>query len=137
MKEVIYTDNAPEPVGPYSQAIRANGFIFCSGQVALLPKKETPPLPGTSSREVMRTSVEDQARQALINLKAVLEAGGSSLEKVVKTSIFLTDMGHFGAVNKVYAEFFPEDHSPPARATVAVRQLPKDALVEIEAVAVA
>lgn len=136
MKEVIYTDNAPEPVGPYSQAIRANGFLFLSGQVALLPKKVTPPLPGTSSREAMRSSLEDQTRQVLENLKAVLEAAGSSPAKVVKTTIYLTDMGNFGIVNKIYAEYFPEDQSPPARATVEVSRLPKGAAVEIEAVAV-
>ncbi|HSR68571.1 MAG TPA: RidA family protein [Acidobacteriota bacterium] len=134
MKEVVYTDRAPDPVGPYSQAIRANGFIFISGQIPLLPKKDAPPLEGGSG-EVRRVGIQDQARQVLENLKAILEAAGSSLDKVVKTSIFLSDMDNFGAVNQVYAEYFPPDQNPPARATVEVSRLPKDVDVEIELVA--
>ncbi|HSR54349.1 MAG TPA: RidA family protein [Acidobacteriota bacterium] len=135
MKEVIYTDRAPDPVGPYSQAIRANGFIFISGQIPLLPKKDAPELEGSSSREVRQVGIQDQARQALENLKAILEAAGSSLDKVVKTSIFLSDMNNFGAVNEVYAEYFPPENDPPARATVEVSRLPKDVDVEIELIA--
>lgn len=132
MKEAICTEHAPDPVGPYSQAIRANGFIFVSGQVPLLPSKQVPPLEG--SREVMRVSIEDQTRQVLENVKAILEAGGSSMKKVVKTTILLTDMTHFATVNRIYAAYF-DGETPPARATFAVTALPKGADVEIEAVA--
>ena len=122
-KTIISTENAPEAIGPYSQAIRANGFIFAAGQTGLDP----------ATMELVAGGVEAQARQVLTNLKHVLEAAGTSLDRVVKTTVFLTDMANFAAMNAVYMEFFPEN--PPARSTVAVAGLPKGGLVEIEAVA--
>jgi 2-iminobutanoate/2-iminopropanoate deaminase len=121
--EPIQTDGAPAAIGPYVQAVACDGFLFCSGQIALDPK----------SGEMIGDTAAAQARQVLGNLRAVLEAGGSGLDHVVKTTIFLADMADFAAVNEVYAEAFA-DHRP-ARATVAVAGLPKDALVEIEAIA--
>ena len=122
-KTIISTENAPEAIGPYSQAIRANGFIFAAGQTGLDP----------ATMELVAGGVEAQARQVLTNLKHVLEAAGTSLDRVVKTTVFLTDMANFAAMNAVYKEFFPAN--PPARSTVAVAGLPKGGLVEIEAVA--
>jgi 2-iminobutanoate/2-iminopropanoate deaminase len=125
MIEPVTTRKAPEAIGPYSQALVAQGLVFCSGQVALDPEK---------GGALVGTDVAAQTRRVLQNLAAVLEASGSSLKKVVKTTVFLTDMGHFAAMNQVYAECFG-DHKP-ARATVAVVALPKGALVEIDAIAV-
>ncbi|MGK5086091.1 RidA family protein [Bdellovibrionota bacterium FG-2] len=125
VKQAILTPNAPKPIGPYSQAIRAGGLLFCSGQIPLDPK--TGDLVGAEN-------VEAQARQVLANLQAVLEAGGSSLGTVVKTTIFLKSMGDFPKVNAIYEEYFKTP--APARSTVEVARLPKDVLVEIEAVAV-
>ena len=126
----VSTPNAPEAIGPYSQAVQAsagpNGWIFCSGQVALEP--------GKSGALVGAGDVAAQTRRALQNLAAVLEAAGSSLARVVKTTVYLTDMAHFAAMNQVYAELFGANR--PARATVAVAGLPRGALVEIDAVAV-
>ena len=122
-KKVISTDSAPQAIGPYSQAIAADGFLYCSGQVAL----------DASSGEMVGDSVTDQTRRALENLKAIVNAGGSSMERVVKVTAYLTDMGDFQAFNEVYAEFF--DESKPARATVEVSGLPKGALVEVDCVA--
>lgn len=124
MIETIYTSEAPEPIGPYSQAKRAAGFVFTAGQIALGPD-------GT----IVGADAAAQAHQAIANLRAVLTAGGASLETVVKTTIFLKDMNDFAAVNGVYAEYF--GGSVPARSTVEAARLPKDALVEIEAIAVA
>jgi len=126
--EFVTTAQAPEAIGPYSQAVVANGFVFCSGQVALEPG------PGRSSSPLVGVDVAAQTRRALLNLAAVLESAGSSLAKVVKTTVFLTDMQHFAAMNQVYAELFGAHK--PARATVAVAALPRGALVEIEAIAV-
>ncbi|HEV3473533.1 MAG TPA: RidA family protein [Actinomycetota bacterium] len=123
VKEVISTEKAPSAVGAYSQAIAANGLLFCSGQVALHP----------ASGEFVGGTVGEQARVCMNNLTAVLEAAGSSLDKVVKVTIFLTDIDDFADVNETYATFFDAD--PPARATVAVAGLPKGANVEIECVA--
>jgi len=123
--EPVATAAAPEAIGPYSQAIVAGGLVFCSGQVALEP--------GAGGKLVGR-DVAEQTKQVLANLAAVLAAAGSSLQKVVKTTVWLTDMAHFAAMNQVYAERFGAHR--PARATVAVVALPKGALVEIEAVAV-
>jgi 2-iminobutanoate/2-iminopropanoate deaminase len=127
--ESVSTPQAPEAIGPYSQAMKAsagpNGWIFCSGQVALDPGK-----PGT----LVGTEVGEQTRRALQNLAAVLEASGSGLQRVVKTTVFLTDMAHFAAMNAVYAELFGTHR--PARSTVAVAGLPRGALVEIDAIAV-
>jgi len=120
---VVHTDSAPKAIGPYSQAIVANGFVFCSGQVALDP----------ATGALDPGYIDGQTRQALANLKAVLEAAGSSLSRVVKTTVYLTNMNDFAAMNAVYAEVFA-GHAP-ARATVEVSRLPKDALVEVDAVA--
>lgn len=124
-KQVISTPNAPKAIGPYSQAIRTGNFIFSAGQLGLDP----------STMELVAGGVEAQTRQVLTNLKNVLEAAGSSLSHVVKTTVFLTDMANFAAMNAVYAEYFPEN--PPARSTVAVAGLPKGGLVEIEVIALA
>ena len=121
--ETISTPDAPAAIGPYSQAVRAHGVLYCSGQVALDP----------GSGELVGSTAPEQAEQVLKNLRAVLEAGGASMETVWKTTIYLADMGDFAAVNEVYARHFGEHR--PARATVAVRTLPKNALVEIDAVA--
>jgi 2-iminobutanoate/2-iminopropanoate deaminase len=122
--EVVSTAAAPAAIGPYSQAIRANGMLFCSGQVALDP----------TTKQVVAGGVEPQTRQVLKNLEAVLVAGGASFAHVVKTTIFLADMDDFQAVNAIYAECFTSH--PPARATVQVSRLPLDVRVEIDAIAV-
>ena len=121
--EIIATTNAPQAIGPYSQAICSGNLIFTSGQIAL-----------QSDGSFLEGDVTVQARQVLLNLSAVLEAGGSKLSNVIKTTIFLADMEDFQKVNSVYGEFFNEHK--PARSTVAVKALPRNALVEIEAIAV-
>ena len=123
--DIISTDRAPKALGPYSQAIRANGFVFCSGQIPIDP----------AAGAVVATTVEDQTRQAITNLRQVLEAAGSGLGKVVKTTVFISDMNDFAAVNGVYAELFGD--TKPARSCVQVARLPKDVKIEIEAIAVA
>ena len=123
--DIIFTDQAPQALGPYSQAIRANGFIFCSGQIPIDP----------AAGAVVATTAADQARQAITNLRQVLEAAGSGLGKVVKTTVFLGDMSDFAAVNAVYAELFGD--TKPARSCVQAARLPKDVKIEIEAIAVA
>lgn len=123
-KQIVHTDAAPAAVGPYSQAVRVGDLLFTAGQIPLLPD-------GT----LLDGDVQAQTRQVLTNLRAVLTAGGSSLEQVVKCTCFLADMNHFGAMNEVYAEFFVE--RPPARSAVQVARLPKDVLIEIEAIALA
>lgn len=123
-KRIVQTDAAPAAVGPYSQAVRAGDLLFTAGQIPLLPD-------GT----LLDGDVREQTRQVLTNLRAVLEAGGSSLGQVVKCTCFLADMNHFSAMNEVYAEFFGAN--PPARSAVQVARLPKDVLIEIEAVAIA
>ncbi|MDD5359550.1 MAG: RidA family protein [Sulfurovaceae bacterium] len=120
---IISTKNAPQAIGPYSQAIMANGMIYTSGQIGLLP-----------NGDMAGNGIVSQANQVLTNLKAVLEAGGSSMDMVIKTTIFLADMDDFVALNEVYAEHF--GNHKPARSTVAVKTLPKNALVEIECIAV-
>lgn len=122
-KEVIATKNAPGAIGPYSQAIKANGFVFASGQLGLAP----------ATGEFAEGGIEEQTRQSLTNVKSVLEAAGSGLEKVVKTTVFLKDIKDFAAMNKVYSEFFKTDC--PARSAVQIAALPKDGLVEIEVIA--
>lgn len=123
MRNVITTDQAPKAIGPYSVAIQTDGLVFCSGQLGLNP----------ATGELVAAEVESQTRQALTNLKHVLEAAGSSLEKVVKTTVFLKDMADFPKMNAIYGEFFSSN--PPARSTIAVAGLPKGGLVEIEATA--
>jgi len=122
-KEVIATKNAPGAIGPYSQAIKANGFVFASGQLGLVP----------ATGEFAEGGIEEQTRQSLTNVKSVLEAAGSGLEKVVKTTVFLKDIKDFAAMNKVYSDFFKTDC--PARSAVQIAALPKDGLVEIEVIA--
>ncbi len=124
-KRVIKTEAAPPAIGPYSQAIAANGLIFAAGKIPLDPRT-VQPVPG---------DVRVQTKRVLENLKAVLEAAGSSMDKVVKTTVFLRDLNDFGAMNEIYGEYFREN--PPARSTVQVVRLPRDAAVEIEAVALA
>ena len=119
MKKQILTKNAPQAIGPYSQAISANGFLFISGQLGVTP-----------AGEFAGSSVEAQAEQSLENLKNILAEAGLTFDNAVKTTIFLADMADFVKVNNVYAKFFKEPY--PARSTVAVKTLPKDALVEIE-----
>ena len=123
MKDVVLTNHAPKPIGPYSQAIKSNGFLFISGQIALDP----------ASGEFAGVTAQQQTGRVLENLKAILEASGVSLSHVVKTTVFLKDMNDFTAMNEVYARYFSA--APPARSTVQVARLPKDALVEIEVVA--
>jgi 2-iminobutanoate/2-iminopropanoate deaminase len=123
MKEVILTARGPKPIGPYSQAIRANGLLFVSGQVALDP----------GSGEFVGTDVRQQTERVFENLKGILEASGVSFHHVVKTTVFLKDMNDFAAMNEVYGRYFSA--APPARSTVQAARLPKDALVEIELIA--
>ena len=123
MKQVILTDKGPKPIGPYSQAIRANGFLYVSGQVALDPK----------TGEMTGTDIRQQTERTLENVKGILEAAGVNLGHIVKTTVFLKDMNEFTAMNEVYGEFFSQ--SAPARSTVEVARLPRNVNVEIEAIA--
>jgi len=123
MKKQVQTDKAPKAIGPYSQAIIAGDFVFCSGQIPIDP----------ATGNIVEGSIEDQTRQVLKNLGAVLEAAGTSYDGVVKTTVFLQDMNDFAKMNAVYAEFFKAPN--PARAAVQVARLPRDVKVEIEAVA--
>ena len=125
MREVVVTAKAPQAIGPYSQAIRANGFVFASGQIPLDP----------ASGLLVPGDIAAQTERVLRNVGEILTAVGSSLERVVKTTVFLKNMGDFAAMNKVYARFFSQQ--PPARSTVEVARLPKDVLVEIEVIAIA
>ena len=122
-KDIIATKNAPGAIGPYSQGIRANGFVFASGQIGLDP----------ATGELVKGGIAEQSRQVLLNVKNVLEAAGSGLDKAVKTTVFLKDINDFAAMNAVYSEFFKTDC--PARSAVQVAALPKGALVEIEVIA--
>jgi 2-iminobutanoate/2-iminopropanoate deaminase len=122
-KNIIATRNAPGAIGPYSQGIKANGFVFASGQIGLDP----------ATGELVKGGITEQSRQVLLNVKNVLEAAGSGLDKVVKTTVFLKDINNFAAMNAVYSEFFKTDC--PARSAVQVAALPKGALVEIEVIA--
>lgn len=124
MREVVATANAPKAIGPYSQAIRANGMVFCSGQIALDP----------ATNQLIEGDVSQQTERVLKNLSAVLWEAGADLEKVVKTTVFLKSMGDFAAMNEVYGKFFTKN--PPARSTVEAARLPKDVLVEIDVIAV-
>ena len=121
--EVIHTNKAPDAIGPYEQAIKANGFVYTAGQIALVPR----------SGELVAGGVEEQARQVLDNVTAVLEAAGTSWDRAVKTTIYLNDMADFAAVNAIYETYLGS--GKPARTTVAVAGLPKGALVEVDVVA--
>ena len=123
MREVVATENAPKPIGPYSQAIKANGFIFLSGQAALDP----------ATQQLVAGGVAEQTERTLKNLEAILKVAGSSLDKVVRCGVFLKDMNDFAAMNEVYGKFFRSN--PPARTTVQATRLPKDCMVEIDAIA--
>ncbi len=123
MKEIITTENAPGAIGPYSQAVKTENMVFCSGQIPIDP----------NTGEFVSDNVAEQTHQVLKNLSAVLEAAGTDLNNVVKTTVFLADMNDFTAMNEVYAEYFSENK--PARATVQAARLPKDARVEIECIA--
>ena len=125
MKEVISTDRGPKAIGPYCQAIRANGFIFVSGQIPLDPQ----------TQQLVEGDVARQTERVLENLKGIVEAAGSSLNRVVKTTVYLKDLSDFPAMNEVYGRYFPA--SPPSRATVEVARLPRDVRVEIELIALA
>ena len=122
MKKIISTNDAPQAIGPYSQATQANGFLFISGQLGVTPQGE-----------FAGTDVSSQANRSLQNLEAILTEAGLGFESVVKTTIFLADMADFAAVNKIYADYYKQPY--PARSTVAVKTLPKGGLVEIEAIA--
>ena len=123
MKEIIATDRGPKAIGPYSQAVRANGFVFVSGQIALDPQ----------TQQLAAGEVKEQTARVLENLKAILEAAGSSLQKVVRTTVFLADMNEFAAMNEIYAQYFTAQ--PPARSTVQAARLPRDVRVEIDVIA--
>ena len=124
-KQIVATDKAPAAVGPYSQAVRAGDFVFTAGQLGIVP----------GTKDFAGPDIEAQTRQALENLKAVLEAAGSCLKHAVKNTVFLADMGEFGQMNTIYAEYFPEN--PPARSAVQAAALPLGGRVEIESVALA
>ena len=124
VKEIISTENAPGAIGPYSQAVKVSGMVFCSGQIPI----------DVATGEFVSNDVAEQTHQVLKNLSAVLEAAGSSLNNVVKTTVFLADMNDFSTVNEIYAEYFSDNK--PARATVQAARLPRDARVEIDCIAV-
>ena len=125
MREVIATEQAPQAIGPYSQAIRAQGLIFTSGQIAIDP----------ATAQIIANNVSAQTDRVLQNLSAILQASGSSLEKVLRCTVFLKNMGDFAAMNEVYGRYFQQE--PPARSTVEVARLPKDVLIEIDVIALA
>ena len=125
MKEVIATDRGPKAIGPYSQAIRANGLIFVSGQIALDP----------STQLLVAGDIKAQTERVMENLKGIVEAAGSALDRVVRTTVFLADMNEFGLMNEIYARYFPGQ--PPARSTVQAARLPRDVRVEIDLIALA
>ena len=124
MKEIIATDDAPQAIGPYSQAVRAGNMVFASGQIPLDP----------ATKEFVEGGIAEQTEQVLKNLRAVFAAAGVGMDQIVKTTVFLADMTDFTAMNEVYGKYFSDD--PPARATVQAARLPRDAKVEIEAIAV-
>jgi 2-iminobutanoate/2-iminopropanoate deaminase len=123
VKEIVSTSRGAKPVGPYSQAVKANGFVFVSGQVAFDP----------ATGQLVENEIGRQTERVMENLKAILEAAGSSMHKVVKTTVFLKDMNEFAAMNEAYGKYFPT--APPARATVEVARLPRDVRVEIDLIA--
>ena len=121
--QAIHTEKAPKAIGPYSQAIKVGNLVFASGQVPIVP----------ATGEFVEGGIKEQTRQSLTNAKAILEEAGTSLSKVVKPTVYLSDMANFAAMNEVYAEFFTQPY--PARSAVAVKTLPKNALVEVECIA--
>lgn len=123
MKKAIHTDRAPKAIGPYSQAIKANGFIFVSGQIPLDP----------ATGEIAGATIEEQTHRVLKNIQAILEAAGSSMSEVVKATVYLADLNDFSKMNAIYAQYFPEPF--PARAAFQVARLPRDVKIEIEVVA--
>ena len=125
MKEAVTTDLGPKAIGPYSQAVRANGFVFVSGQIALDPR----------TQELVSGEITAQTERVLENVKGILQAAGSSLDKVVRTTVFLADMGEFASMNQVYARYFNQNF--PARSTVQAARLPRDVRVEIDVIALA
>jgi 2-iminobutanoate/2-iminopropanoate deaminase len=125
VKQIIQTDRAPQAIGPYSQAVKARGFVYASGQIPIDPK----------TGQFVAGGIAEQTEQVMRNVSAVLEAAGSRLDQIVKTTVFLADMEEFAAMNEVYAKFFTSE--PPARATVQAAGLPRNARVEIEVVALA
>jgi 2-iminobutanoate/2-iminopropanoate deaminase len=125
VKEIVATDKGPKAIGPYSQAIKANGFVYTAGQIPFDP----------ATGQLIEGDVAKQTARVMENLKAILEAAGSSLEKTVKATVFLKDMNDFAAMNEVYGRYFSQD--PPARSTVEVARLPRDVRVEIDLVALA
>jgi 2-iminobutanoate/2-iminopropanoate deaminase len=124
-REAVWTKAAPKAVGPYSQGIKAGDFLFVAGEAGVDP----------ATGKLVEGGIAPQTRRALENIRAIVEAGGSSLERVVRCGVFLADISDFQAMNAVYAEFFPPDRSPPARTTVQAAKLPMGALVEIDAIA--
>ena len=124
MKEIVATERAPRAIGPYSQAVRSGKFLYASGQIPIDP----------ATGEFVAGGITEQTEQVMRNVSAILEAAGAGLQQVVKTTVFLADMDDFTAMNEVYGRFFGED--PPARATVQAARLPRDARVEIEAIAI-
>ncbi len=125
MKNIVSTPDAPRSIGPFSQAVKANGFVFVSGQVALDP----------ATQKVIDSDVSAQTERTILNVKAILEAAGSGLDKVVRSGVYLRNMGDFAAMNAVYGRYFVADH--PARTTIEVSRLPLDVSVEIDVVALA
>jgi 2-iminobutanoate/2-iminopropanoate deaminase len=123
MREIVLTDRAPKPIGPYSQAIKVNGLLFVSGQISIDPK----------TNEFAVGDIQRQTERTLENLKGIVEAAGSKLSHVIKTTVFLKNMSDFAAMNEIYARYFSV--APPARSTVEVARLPKDALIEMEVIA--
>lgn len=123
MKEIIATDRGPKAIGPYSQGVKSKGFLFLSGQIALDP----------ATQQIVEGDVTKQTERVMENLKGIVEAAGSSLDQVVKTTVYLADMNEFAAMNAVYGRYFPS--APPARATVQVARLPRDVRVEIDLIA--
>jgi len=124
MKKVIHTSDAPAAIGPYSQAVESNNILFISGQIPICPKEG----------KIISTTIDGQTEQVFSNIEAILKSAGYSFGQIVKTTVFLTDMSHFAAMNEIYKRFFTEDC--PARSTIAVKELPQGALVEIEAIAI-
>lgn len=124
MKKIISTEKAPAAIGPYSQAIEVNGMVYTSGVIPINP----------ATNELVTGPIEEQAEQAIGNLAALLEAAGTSVDNVIKTTVFIKDMNDFGKINEVYAKYFTKDF--PARSCVEVARLPKDVLIEIEAIAI-